>query len=213
MPSPYLTVAGSAEVETEVKRSRFMARASRVESEYDAREAIERDRRKFWDARHHCSAFVLGARGEITRSNDDGEPAGTAGAPILQAITGRGLSDVVVVVTRYFGGTLLGAGGLVRAYGDAAAQALDRADVVRRVPGVAATITAHIAEAGKLENALHSREVEITEVEYAAAVRLAVRIPGDREEELRAIVAEFTRGHGAVEIGADTWFDSTPKTT
>lgn len=209
-PSSYLTVAGAAESETEVKRSRFLARVRRTESEDGAREFIEVTRREFWDARHHCSAFVLGAHGEITRSNDDGEPAGTAGAPILQAITGRELSDVVVVVTRYFGGTLLGAGGLVRAYGDTAAQALDSAGVVRRVPAITVLVTAGVADAGRLENALRGRDIGVLDVEYAETVRMTVTVPAHREVELRQAVAEFTHGTGDVELTGESWLDTKP---
>ena len=111
----YRTVARSAVAETEVKRSRFLCRIERVESEGAARAVVDRARKEHWDARHHCSAFVLGPDGAVQRSSDDGEPSGTAGAPTLEVLRGRALSDVVAVVTRWFGGTLLGAGGLVRA--------------------------------------------------------------------------------------------------
>lgn len=100
MGDEYLTVAADVDSEIEVKRSRFLARVRRVPDETHARSVIDDCRKQYWDARHHCSAFVLGPDGSVARSNDDGEPSGTAGAPILAAITGRNLSDVVVVVTR-----------------------------------------------------------------------------------------------------------------
>ena len=134
----YLTVAGTGEVEIEVKRSRFRCHLERVENEDAARAVVEHARREHWDARHHCSAFVLGADGSTQRSSDDGEPAGTAGAPMLEVLRGREVSDVVAVVTRWFGGTLLGAGGLVRAYGDAVRAAL------AGVTGVASVHDLHV---------------------------------------------------------------------
>ena len=108
MTAAYLTVARSGSAEIEVKRSRFLARVERVETEAAARAVVEAARKEHWDARHHCSAFVLGPDAGVQRSNDDGEPSGTAGAPMLEVLRGRELSDVVVVVTRWFGGVLLG---------------------------------------------------------------------------------------------------------
>src|SRR5699024_3604111 len=131
----YRTIARSATAEIEVKRSRFRCDLTRVETEEAAREAISRARSQFWDARHHCSAFLLGPEGaaeSMERSSDDGEPAGTAGAPMLEVLRGAGLRDVVAVVTRWFGGTLLGAGGLVRAYSDAVRAAVEVAPGQRR---------------------------------------------------------------------------------
>ncbi|MGH3317578.1 MAG: IMPACT family protein, partial [Nocardioidaceae bacterium] len=125
VPSSYLTVARSRDAETEVKRSRFLCRLRRVEHEDQARAVVDEARREHGDARHHCSAFILGPAGQVQRSSDDGEPAGTAGGPMLEVLRGREVSDVVAVVSRYFGGTLLGAGGLVRAYSDAVRAALD----------------------------------------------------------------------------------------
>ena len=132
-PRAYVTVAREATAEIEVKRSRFLGHVVPVTTEDEARAVVEAARKEHWDARHHCSAFVLGPDGALQRSSDDGEPSGTAGAPMLEVLRGRGLTDVVAVVTRWFGGTLLGAGGLVRAYSDATRAALDAAGTRRRV--------------------------------------------------------------------------------
>lgn len=166
MVDRYLTVAGDGFAETEEKRSRFLAYASHVASEAEARAAVERLRKQRWDAQHHCTAFVLGPRGEVARSNDDGEPAGTAGAPMLEVIRGAGLSDVLVVVVRYFGGTLLGAGGLVRAYSSAARLGLADAGIRERRLLTLWVLSASLAEAGKVENDLRSRGVQIEHVDY-----------------------------------------------
>src|SRR5690606_19439535 len=118
------------DAEIEVKRSRFLCRLVRVETEEAVRGVIDSARREHYGARHHCSAFVLGtasAPDQVRRSNDDGEPSGTAGRPMLEVLSGRGLIDTVAVVTRYFGGTMLGAGGLARAYSDAVSAAIDGA--------------------------------------------------------------------------------------
>ena len=138
--SGYLTVARDAEAEIEVRRSRFLCTVVRVEDEAGARAVVDRMRRTHWDARHHCSAFVLGPPpAPVERSSDDGEPAGTAGAPMLEVLRGHGgagVSDVVAVVTRWFGGVLLGSGGLMRAYGGTAALCLRSAE---KIPLIAKT--------------------------------------------------------------------------
>lgn len=207
MLEEYRTVAADADAQIEVKRSRFLARVRRVSDEAAARAVVEACRKQYWDARHHCSAFVLGPSGSLARSSDDGEPSGTAGAPILAAITGRGLCDVVVVVTRYFGGTLLGAGGLVRAYTDAAFAGLDRAGQLRRRRGVRIDVRAPLSIAGRLEHALRGMGVAVPEVRYGVdAVLTAVVAPQD----LAAVtgqVAALTQGAGLVTETGSCWID------
>ena len=129
-PLRYLTLAATASAEIEVRRSRFLCEAAPATSEEAARAFIEQVRAGSRDARHHCTAFVLGPEGATVRSNDDGEPSGTAGAPMLDVLRGRGLTDVVAVVARWFGGTLLGTGGLIRAYGEAVTAALEGATLL-----------------------------------------------------------------------------------
>ena len=141
--------------EFEAKGSRFHATLAPVPDEEGAVEVVADARTRFPDARHHCSAWVLGATGRCQRSNDDGEPGGTAGAPMLAVLTGAGLSDVVAVVSRTFGGTLLGAGGLVRAYTAATSAAVAAADRVRRVPVVRVRVDVGHADAGRVEHHLH----------------------------------------------------------
>lgn len=169
-------LGGVAEAEIVVQRSRFLAQACRVESESAARAFIAEIRARHHDARHHCTAFVLGADGALRRSNDDGEPSGTAGRPILDAIVGRDLSDVVVVVTRWFGGTLLGTGGLTRAYADATVAVLAEAGVRERELWHQVHTKADHAEAGELEHRLRQLGTMV-DVSYGADVTflLAVR--------------------------------------
>ncbi|WP_106850062.1 YigZ family protein [Blastococcus sp. Marseille-P5729] len=209
MPEEYLTVVRDADAEIEVKRSRFLARVRRVDDEDSARAVIEQCRKEYWDARHHCSAFVLGSSSELSRSNDDGEPSGTAGAPILAAITGRGLSDVVVVVTRYFGGTLLGAGGLVRAYTDAAAAGLHDAGVLRRTHALLVEVRVALADVGKLENALRATGLDVRDVDYSIGTTALIRgalTPAD-EDAVRAQLASLTGGAAELRVVGETWRD------
>ena len=171
-PQPLDTIARQVRVEQEVTRSRFIATLAPVGDEAAAEALIDRVRGRFHDARHHCTALILGPDGQRRRSNDDGEPGGTAGAPMLAALTGAGLTDVVAVVTRYFGGTLLGAGGLVRAYGGAVAAAVDAADRLRQVPVTRVRVEVGHATAGRIEHQLHhlagALDLEVAAGEYGA---------------------------------------------
>ncbi|MGB3709161.1 YigZ family protein [Gordonia sp. (in: high G+C Gram-positive bacteria)] len=206
-PATYLTLKRDVETREmlEVKRSKFLAVVRRVDTEDDAREMIADLRREFRDARHHCTAFVLGARGEVTRSNDDGEPSGTAGAPMLEVLRGAELSDVCAVVVRWFGGTLLGAGGLVRAYSDAVTLALASAPVVRREERMMSRVSLPHAEAGRVESELRSRGIEVLDAEYSADVSLL--LASTSLEQVEVVVAEATSGTSAVEPAGTRWID------
>ncbi|CAI9407444.1 YigZ family protein [Nocardioides sp. T2.26MG-1] len=213
--SSYLTVARDAEAEIEVKRSRFRCTLVRVEDEDAARAVVDRLRREHWDARHHCSAFrirpsILGPSGQLERSSDDGEPAGTAGAPMLEVLRGREVSDVVAVVTRWFGGTLLGAGGLVRAYGDAVRAGLDRAGTLRRTLVREHVLELDHADAGRVESELRSRGVAVLDSAYAARVTLRLGVPPEGEARLAALLAELTAGAAETTAAGERWVDSLP---
>ena len=201
----YRTVAGNAVAETEVKRSRFLCRIERVDSEKVARTVVERARKEHWDARHHCSAFVLGPDGAVQRSSDDGEPSGTAGAPMLEVLRGREVSDVVAVVTRWFGGTMLGAGGLVRAYGDAVRAGLDAAGVHERVLAALFDVDVSHAAAGRLESDLRARGVDVQDATYAE--RVTVRVAVDPATDLDALLAELTGGTVSSTPAGHAWSD------
>ena len=128
--------------EIKEKKSRFIATLRPVTTEEEATAFINETKKKYWDAKHNCSAFVIGRNSELTRCSDDGEPAGTAGRPMLEVLTGAGLTDVCVVVTRYFGGVLLGTGGLIRAYQAAVKEGLANAKIVKRMPGTVYSVQA-----------------------------------------------------------------------
>ncbi|MCH8613813.1 YigZ family protein [Arsenicicoccus dermatophilus] len=205
MAETYRTIAAPVDAEVEAKRSRFLARLEPAATEDAAREVVERARKQHWDARHHCSAFVLGPDAMTERSSDDGEPAGTAGAPMLEVLRGRELTDVVCVVTRWFGGTLLGTGGLIRAYGDAVRAACESARVVERRLLQRCTLAVGHAEAGRVESTLRARGVHVDGVDYAAAATLRLDVaPGERAA-LAQLVAELTSGAGVLVDGPVHW--------
>ncbi|MGZ8738035.1 MAG: YigZ family protein [Nocardioides sp.] len=208
MTTSYLTVPRAGDADIEVKRSRFLCHVERVTTEDEARAVVERIRRQHWDARHHCSAFVLGPDGAIQRSNDDGEPSGTAGAPMLEVLRGREVSDVVAVVTRWFGGVLLGAGGLVRAYGDAVRVTLDEVGVRRRILMEQYDVVAGHADAGRLESDLRARDVTVLGVDYAERATLHVAVPTERAAGFAALVAELTAGAAVPEPCGSAWVDA-----
>ncbi|GHG49329.1 hypothetical protein GCM10011331_11810 [Flavimobilis marinus] len=193
------TVAGETVHELVIKKSRFLARAVHVASVDEADAVIARVRKEFWDARHSCTALVVGPHADQQRSNDDGEPSGTAGVPMLEVLRQRDLTDVVVVVTRYFGGVLLGAGGLVRAYSSSVSEVLDRAPLVRRALMDETTIEVPHAEAGRLEHFLRewttARGAVLDDVTYGGTgVTFALLVPPRRREVLAADLAATSAG-------------------
>ncbi len=206
MRTSYATVARTATAETEVKRSRFLCHVERVGDEDAARAVVDRIRKEHWDARHHCSAFVLGPAGDVQRSSDDGEPSGTAGAPMLEVLRGRDVSDVVAVVTRWFGGTLLGAGGLVRAYGDAVRAGLDAAGLRRRELSQRYDVPVGHADAGRLESDLRGRGLDVLGAAYAEHVTL--RLAAGPSTDLAALLAELTGGTIDATPAGTAWTDA-----
>jgi uncharacterized YigZ family protein len=206
-PRSYLTLASPATAEIEVRRSRFVCDVAPATSEEAARAAIEQVRAASRDARHHCTAFVLGPDGATVRSNDDGEPSGTAGAPMLDVLRGRGLTDVVAVVTRWFGGTLLGTGGLIRAYGDAVTAALEQARLLTMELREGLVVEVGAADGPRVENALRGHDgCDVTEADWTAgglALHLAV-VPG-AQAAVEGLVASLTSGSARVTTGPSRW--------
>ncbi|WP_035738392.1 IMPACT family protein [Glycomyces arizonensis] len=184
-------------VETVVNRSRFVCTVYRVAGEGEARERIEAHRRRCWDASHNCTAYVLDG-GAVERSSDDGEPAGTAGAPMLEVLRGRGLSEVLAVVTRYFGGVKLGTGGLVRAYGSAVSRAVEAAGTVVVAVWPRLRVRLDYDRAGSLEGLLRLREdVRLLAVEFGPVVVFDVACAD--VEVLAGWLASQTAGAAEVE--------------
>lgn len=191
------TVTGAVTVEIDrVRGSRFVARLAPADSEFAARAVLDTVRAVDSDATHHCWAW-RGSTGR-ERSDDGGEPPGTAGAPILHHLTGANLVDVMLVVTRWFGGTKLGRGGLVRAYGAAAAAAIAAATVVEHVPTTVVRIVHRYADAGAVDAVLHGHATEAVASDYGATVTRMVRVATDRVDALRRELTDATSGRATV---------------
>ena len=173
----YTTVASHATGEITEKKSRFIGDVFPVETEEEAQAHIDAIRKEYHDARHHCHAFVLGERGTLSRSSDNGEPSGTAGRPILEVITGASLTNTLIVVTRYFGGVLLGTGGLVRAYTQAAQAALANAKTVTHILGKPVTVRADYSLTGSLEHYFRTNGIGTGTPVYETDVRYDLFLP------------------------------------
>ena len=190
----YKTVKKDAFAEIEIKKTKFIAHIAEIKSEDEAETFIKQTRKKYYDATHNCSAYILNSDRGIRHSSDDGEPSGTAGKPILDVISGAGLSDIIVVVTRYFGGTELGTGGLVRAYSGAAAEVLKNAAVVEITE---AKLTEFIIDYGllpKLQHLCMELGIIIYETEYLEKVKISVLITEDNLGRFFKEVTEMTAG-------------------
>ncbi len=204
----YLTLAGEVQAELEIKRSRFLATVRRVADEAAALALVAEHRRLHHSAGHSCSAFVIGPGQALVRASDDGEPSGTAGLPMLNVLTCAGLSDVAAVVTRYFGGTLLGAGGLARAYSGAVSLALEDASLVRRRQLELFRVAVGPGQVGQVESAVRSRGILVVSVEYSAAeVLLTVAVEAGSTGLLHGLVASLTSGSATVEPAGVDWVD------
>lgn len=188
------TVYLAGEGEIIEKKSRFIATVKIVHSEEEAVQFIESMKKKYWDATHNCSAYVIGERKELMRCSDDGEPQGTAGRPMLDVLLGEDIYDVAVVVTRYFGGTLLGTGGLVRAYSKAVQEGLAQSIIIEQKYGVLLEVITDYNGIGKLQYLFGQEKMPIMESEYTDIVTLKVLIPKQRIEAIRKAVTEATNG-------------------
>ena len=191
----------ASEIDLEIKRSHFLGLAARTTSEAQAREFIASRRALYPDARHHCSAFIIANPGATPteRSNDDGEPSGTAGKPMLEVVRGSQIFDVTVVVTRYFGGTLLGTGGLVRAYSQATTQALEQLSLCRRSQQYLWQLRAPVGEAGRIEAELRAGGANIVQTRWESQATIERASAVANPTELAALVANVTRGQGRLE--------------
>ncbi|GAA3985987.1 YigZ family protein [Allokutzneria multivorans] len=185
------TLKQSGEHELEIKKSRFLCALARVADEDEAREVIRSRRKLHVGAGHHCSAYVLD---DAQRSSDDGEPAGTAGVPMLEVLRRRELTGVVAVVSRYYGGVKLGAGGLIRAYGGVVAEAVDVLGVVERRPVLLVSTVVDYLRAGKLENELRNSRFRLCDVEHGTDVRFRISVEERALAEFGAWLAELTAG-------------------
>ena len=176
------------------KKSRFIAHVIPVNSEEEALEIIESLKKKYWDARHNCYAFVCGANNEVQRFSDDGEPQGTAGKPILEVLLNKNVHNTLILVTRYFGGTLLGTGGLIRAYGQAALEGLKDAEIEEVFEGVAFELSVDYESIGKIKYNMVQFGVGDAEEEYGEEVTLKIQMKKADFEKFKTSVIDATSG-------------------
>ncbi len=182
----WLTLDKGGMGEIEEKKSRFIATIEPVSSEEEAAAFIASVKKKYWDAKHNCSAYVIGDNGQKSRCSDDGEPSGTAGRPMLDVLTGRRITNACVVVTRYFGGTLLGTGGLVRAYSAAVKEGLEHCEVIRKINGFAIDIRCDYNDYGRIERMIATSDHSITDTQYGQNVSARI-ITADAEGLIKEI--------------------------
>lgn len=201
MLNSYKTVKGYGESEQIIQKSRFIAYVNRVESEEEAIQFIQSIKKKHWDATHNCSAYMIGENDLIQKANDDGEPSGTAGVPILEVIKKKGLKDTAVVVTRYFGGIKLGAGGLIRAYGGAASEGINATGVVERRLMRIMKSTFDYTLLGKIENELRNSHYSIKEIHYLDRVMIESYAEEDAKEAFIDWMTDLSNGQASIEEG------------
>ncbi len=204
----YKTIYHGSSAEIVEKKSRFIADVFLISSEEEAMQLLEQVRKKYWDARHHCWAYVIGEERIQERCSDDGEPSGTAGKPILEVIRGEALHNVLIVVTRYFGGTLLGTGGLVRAYTSASKEGLALSQIITKIFGFKLKITTDYTGLGKIQYLLGQRGLTILDSVYTDKVEVTVLIPEEEEQILMAEIIEATNGQALIERAGECWFSN-----
>lgn len=191
------------------KKSRFIANVIPISSENEAFLCIESIKKQYWDARHNCYAFVIGSNNEIARYSDDGEPSGTAGKPILEVLLGRGVRNTLIVVTRYFGGTLLGTGGLVRAYSKSASEGLANAEIITKIPGQMLEVLTDYNGLGKIQYIAGTMDLSIYDIEYTDTVKIKVLTDLASKQAFLKKVTEATNGRAEIEEVGDHFFAKT----
>ncbi|WP_088070563.1 YigZ family protein [Gottfriedia luciferensis] len=194
MLTKYYTISGFGSHEIEIEKSRFICYIDEVKTESEAQQFIADIKKKHHDANHNCSAYLIGEHDEIQKANDDGEPSGTAGVPMLEVLKKRGLKDIVVVVTRYFGGKKLGAGGLIRAYGQSVSEGLNAVGVVERTLIKVVNVKISYKLLGKVEHALRSSHYHLENVTHLEEVDFELWIKFEEIETFNNWMVELTNG-------------------
>ena len=206
MLSQYKTVYSGGEAEIIEKKSRFIATVKPVKTEEEAIAFIESLKKKYWNATHNCFAYVIGEHFQVQRCSDDGEPSGTAGRPMLDVLLGEEIHDAAVVVTRYFGGTLLGTGGLVRAYQSSTKAGLEASTVITKMHGHRVAIETDYTGLGKIQYILGQRGITILDSEYTDKVLLEVLLPEDVVKKIMEEITEGTNGQAVMEMLEECYF-------
>ncbi|MCY8149351.1 YigZ family protein [Bacillus paralicheniformis] len=207
MLQSYLTVAGEGTHEIVIEKSRFICHLSRVSTEEEAQNFINHIKKQHWNATHNCSAYVLGENDQIQKANDDGEPSGTAGVPMLEVLKKRNLKDTCAVVTRYFGGIKLGAGGLIRAYGKSVSEGLNHVGVVERKLMRVMHTTVNYTWLGKLENELRESPYQIKDIHYADDVEFETYVKESEKQAFTEWITELTNGKSENREGIQVYLE------
>ena len=205
-PIKILYQGGSGEIVE--KKSRFIATIEKIETEEEALAFIGKIKKQYWDARHNCYAFVAGKNQELQRCSDDGEPNGTAGRPMLDVLLREDIHNLVVVVTRYFGGTLLGTGGLVRAYQKAVQEGLKNSIVIEKMQGRMLKIDTDYNSIGKIQYILAQQQITAMDTVYTDKVEMLVMVPVEQLEAFQEAVTEGTNGTARFEVGEQVEYAS-----
>ncbi len=206
MEGSYKIVYEGGTGEVVEKKSRFIASVFSVESEEMAAEFIEKTKKQYWDARHNCYAYVIGADGGRQKCSDDGEPQGTAGRPMLDVLLNEQIRNILVIVTRYFGGTLLGTGGLVRAYSMAAKAGIDASRIVTKYPASRIRIITDYNGVGKLQYIAAQAQIAVLDTEYTDKVTMTLLVPDGSMHSLKNKVMEATSAAARIEDDGKVWY-------
>jgi uncharacterized YigZ family protein len=207
MLTSYKTVTGYGENEIIINRSQFISYVERAESEEYALTFIDKIKKKHWNASHNCSAYLIGENDQIQKANDDGEPSGTAGKPMLELLKKMGLKDTVVIVTRYFGGIKLGAGGLIRAYSQATKEGVLAAGIIQRSLHKEIIATVDYTWHGKLENEMNNRGYTISNTEFMEHVKMTLLTLEEEEDHFIQLLTNLTNGQASITTGDLVYVD------
>ena len=203
----YRTIKENGIHEIEIKKSRFICHLKRVKTEDEAVTFIDDIKKEHWKATHNCSAYTLGMNDEIQRAHDDGEPSGTAGVPMLEIFLKKNLKNVAAVVTRYFGGTKLGAGGLIRAYGGSVNEAVKEIGMVERQVQLLIDVTVSYSQSGSVENSLRESNYSIQDTTYAEHITYHCVVPIEIEDQFKEDITNWTSAEAKIEVGKQAWIE------
>ena len=203
----YRTIKENGIHEIDIKKSRFICHLKRVKTEEEAVAFIDEIKKEHWKATHNCSAYTLGMNNEIQRAHDDGEPSGTAGVPMLEIFLKRDLKNVATVVTRYFGGVKLGAGGLIRAYGGAVNEAVKEIGMIERQLQLLIDVTVSYSLSGGVEHSLRQANYTVQDTSYAENVTFHCVVPIEDEESFKNDMINWTSDEAKIEVGKKAWIE------
>lgn len=207
MLQEYKSIKQMGEHEIIIQKSRFIAHFKRTETEEAAISFIDKIKKKHWNATHNCSAYLIGENDLVQKANDDGEPSGTAGVPMLEVLKKRQLKDTTVVVTRYFGGIKLGAGGLIRAYGSAVSEGLNNVGIVNRTLYSTIKTVVDYTWLGKIENEIRQSSYQLKKIDYLDRVSLHTYVKQTEHEAFISWITELTNDQANIEFGETIYLE------